>query len=56
MMLLKLDQDVKKFAEDAGHLNSVDGSHVLAGLTQHRKRWMNMLEKMCAAVKAEKNA
>ena len=52
----KLDQDLKKFAKDVGHLNSVDDLHVLEGLAHHRKRWMNMLEKMCVAAKAEKNA
>ena len=52
----KLDQDLKKFAKDMGQLKSLDDLHVLEGLANRRKRWTNMLKKMCAAAKAEKNA
>ena len=52
----KLDQDLRKFASDVGRLTSLDDLHTLRRLAHHRKRWINAVEKMCAAAKAEKNA
>ena len=55
-MPLKLDQDLKKFATDVGRLTSLDDLYMLRGLAHQRRRWINAVEKMCAAAKAEKKA
>ena len=55
-MPLKLDQDLKKFANDVGRLTSLDDLYTMRGLDYHRRRWINAVEKMCAAAKAKNNA
>ena len=51
----KLDQDLGKFCTDSLQLKSSDDLRRLKVVAHDRKKWKNLVEKMCVVAKAAKN-